>query len=312
MTDLKTEAGVFSDSLAPAPGPGDVGESIARSPNSGEDRVASPSARAGSAAAIVVGDQHRADDGGRESVVAGEYPVPGRTPEYNRRVAGHEIGHAFLARALGSSVSFVTIARGEGYEGRCVRTGYKPSSLNLDVNPEAETSEIVDVCARLEKMAPEIGTARVESSEVYLRAQTLCIELVGGRVCEEILFPDHQPLHAEHDQIEARAFAAVACAAPRAVGALLAYAEAEATALLIANLGIVRALVGAILETGSLSGDEVDTVIRQTMAMEAAELESRRRLDWQQRQASAARFVDQQKLAGDGRASMCDSVGYRG
>ncbi len=218
--------------------------------------------------------------------------MPGRSPEYNRRVASHEVGHCFLARALGSTVSFVTIIPGDGFEGRCVRTGYRPSSLNLlDESPAPTTDQIVAVCARLEKLTPEIGTARVESSEYYVRAQVAAIELVGGRVAEQILHPNNAPLPAEHDQIEARAFAAVACAAPQAASALLAYAEAEAAALLSAHLGVVTALVDAVVERGFLTGDEVDQVIMRAMAAETLAVERQRRRDWQERQASAAAFV---------------------
>src|SRR4030088_1471460 len=210
MTDLKTEAGVFSDSLAPAPGPGGDGETVARL-----------------------------------------YPVPNRSPLMNRRIAGHEIGHAFLARALGSNVHSVSVVPGDGFEVRCVRSG-PPSQLNLDENPEAETDEIVDVCQRLAEMTPELGTGRVESSELYIRAQTVVIELVGGRIAELILHPELPALGAVHDDVEARAFAKVACAAPPAVKALIEYCEAEATALLKSNLPIVHALVAALVERGTL------------------------------------------------------------
>jgi hypothetical protein len=218
------------------------------------------------------------------------YPVPGRSAEYNRRVAGHEIGHAFLARALGSNVHSVTIVRGQGYEGRCMRSG-PPSQLNLDENPEAEMHEVVDICSRLEKLTPEIGSGRVESAEFYVRAQINCTELVGGRACELLLYPDLPPLPAEHDHIEARAFAAVACAAPPAVNALLAYAEAEASALLEANLPIVLALVAAIIERGTLTGDEVDEVIAAAVAQKTRDEERSRRIEWARVQQSAADFA---------------------
>src|ERR1700733_8233650 len=166
--------------------------------------------------------------------VAGQYP-PRRTPEMNRRIAAHEVGgHGFLARVLGNSVLYCTILPGGGFEGRCVRAG-QPSQHNLDVNREGETAEIVDVCSRLEGLTPVLGTGRVESAEFYIRAQSLIVELVGGRVAERILFPDHPPLRAEHDQVEARAFASVACASPRAASALIAYAEAEAECLIREN-----------------------------------------------------------------------------
>jgi hypothetical protein len=167
--------------------------------NSGEGHDVCPlAACVGSEAAIGVGEcQHLVDRGGRQPELPATgldvYPVPGRSPEYNRRVAGHEIGHAFCARALGSNVHYVTILPGSGYEGRCVRSG-PPSQLNLDESREGETNEIIDICSRLEKLTPEIGSGRVESAEFYIRAQTLCIELVGGRVAEQILHPDRPPL----------------------------------------------------------------------------------------------------------------------
>ncbi len=254
--------------------------------NSDDFSAALPSAPVGSAAAAAGGGDFAAGSGRMP-----DYPVPGRSPEYNRRVAGHEIGHAFVARAQGSTVHFVTIVPGRGYEGRCVRSG-PPSQLNLDESPELETNEIVDICSRLEKLTPEIGSGRVESAEFYIRAQVAAIELVGGRVAEGILHPDLPPLPAEHDQAEARAFAAVACAAPGAVGALIAYAEAEAEALLRAHPIVVTALVDAIEEKGTLSGIEVDGIIMRAMAAEGVAVEQRRRAAWKRVEQSATFFSD--------------------
>src|SRR5665647_1902535 len=102
--------------------------------------------------------------------MAGEYPVQDRTPLRNRRIAGHEIGHAFVSRALGDTVHCTTIIpdRGpNGFEGRCVRSG-PISELTLAENSEAKTAESVDICARLARLTPELGCARVESSEYYI------------------------------------------------------------------------------------------------------------------------------------------------
>jgi hypothetical protein len=41
--------------------------------------------------------------------------------------------------------------------------------------------------------------------------------LLAGSVCESIMFPDLQPLPAEHDRIEARALASIVCASPAAI-----------------------------------------------------------------------------------------------
>ena len=74
-------------------------------------------------------------------------------------------------------------------------------------------------------MAPELGFGRVADSEMYIRAHSMIIELLGGEVAEFILFPDHPSLGAKHDQIEANAFAKVAVAASPAVAALIAYCD---------------------------------------------------------------------------------------
>jgi hypothetical protein len=51
------------------------------------------------------------------------------------------------------------------------------------------------------------------------------------------------------------------------------------------------ALVDAIMVRGVLTGDEVDAIIEQAVAIRAAEIEAQRRRDWRERQASAARLV---------------------
>jgi hypothetical protein len=55
------------------------------------------------------------------------------------------------------------------------------------------------------------------------------------------------------------------------------YCEAEATALLKANLEIVNALVEALIERGMLTGVEVDTIIAHQVAMRSIKLEHQRR-----------------------------------
>jgi hypothetical protein len=223
---------------------------------------------------------------GRE---AGIYPVPGRMAEANRRIAGHEIGHAFTARALGSHVHLVTIIPDRGYEGRCVRSG-PPSELTLS-SPEAEIDEVLSLCERLERLTPEIGSARVVSAEYYVRAQNNIIELVAGKCAELLLHPELPPLGAVHDFVEAAAFARIAVAAQPAVAAMVAYAEAEATALLRANLDIVAALVEALVEHGTLSGTMVDDIISHEVAMRSIRLEHQRRCDRRARQESARAFL---------------------
>jgi hypothetical protein len=101
------------------------------------------------------------------------------------------------------------------------------SSLALDESPEACTDENLSLCERLERLTPEIGSGRVESSEYYIRAQNNIVELVAGKCTEKILHPDVSSLGAVHDFVEADAFAKIAVAAQPAVQALIKYCEEE-------------------------------------------------------------------------------------
>jgi hypothetical protein len=221
---------------------------------------------------------------------AGVYPVPNRTPEYNRRVAGHEIGHVLAMRALSNlPISHVSITRGDGFEGRACRADYEDTQCNL----EDQTGILLDCCARIETLAPGLGSSRIESAELYIRAQTMVIELVAGGIAEKLLFPDIPPLRAEHDKIEARAVAAIACASPRSVDAMLAYAEAEAENLIRENLNVVLALVDALVASpkGKLTGEQVDAVIEGAIDREHhMTVEVCRRADWRLVEKNAVAF----------------------
>jgi hypothetical protein len=121
--------------------------------------------------------------------------------------------------------------------------------------------------------------------------QIAIIEAVGGRIAELILHPELPTLGgAVRDDAEAGAFARIACAA--SPEALIAYAEAEASAPLKANIGIVHALVDALVTRGTLSGDEIDIIIAPTISMQSVVEEKQRRADWQRTTESAALFND--------------------
>ena len=124
-----------------------------------------------------------------------------------------------------------------------------------------------------------------------IRAQVLVIELLGGEVAELILHPDHPSLGAKHDQVEANAFAKVAVAASPAVAALIKYCEAEAAALIRANIDIVRALVEELIERGILTGDQIDVIIAREVAVKALANERARRAAWKIVENNAAGFA---------------------
>jgi hypothetical protein len=216
------------------------------------------------------------------------YPVPGRSEMRNRQISAHEVGHAFTTRALGDTVWSVSIIREDGFEGRCIRSGAS-SALTLSAEDEVmEQDEILTTCERLAQLTPELGTTRSESGEYYIRSQNNMIALVAGECAERLLHPDLPTLGADHDFVEAAAFARIAAVASPAVDALIAYAAAEATALLTSNPDIVKALVEALIEAGELGGARVDEIISECVAARAAETERQRREDWIQRTRSAA------------------------
>jgi ATP-dependent Zn protease len=212
-----------------------------------------------------------------------------RSPEYNRRVVAHETGHAYLARACGSVVEFVTVVPNGEFAGRCVRRGASSASLNLrekhQQNPAPTTESIVHICAAIG--APEVGMPRVKYAEEITRTMVAVTELVGARVCERVLFPNHEPLPAEHDMIEARALASTISASP---DALLSYSQAEAEALIRANIDIVEALTAALVAEGTLSGDQVDGIIADCVAQRSLAAEYERRRRWKGVVANANKF----------------------
>jgi hypothetical protein len=192
MTKTNKETGKVVLAALASPGPGErLGEVLTR-PHFAEGRVVLTPARGKPQATAAEG---ATGSGGRE---AGIYPAPERTPEMNRRIGAHEIGHCLTIRAMGNTVHFVTIIPSGGFEGRCQRSGAQSSLNLLDETPVPTMDEIVDLCARIEA-STQIGSSRVADAEGYIRAQTAAVELVAGRIAEQILFPDLPPLHAEHE-----------------------------------------------------------------------------------------------------------------
>ena len=220
------------------------------------------------------------------------YPVPGRSAERNKRICSHEIGHVLVSRAIGDTVHEVSVIRGNGFEGRCIRSG-PASSLTFDDSdaPALSPDQVIGLCERLESLgSSELGTSRVETAEHYVRGLNNIIGLVAGEAAELVLHPDLPPLGAQHDFTEAAAFAKITVIASPAVEAMIAYAKAEATAIITANIDIAHALVDALEKAGALSGEQVDQIIGAAVAARAAEAERIRRADWKARQRNAATF----------------------
>src|SRR6267378_3773054 len=147
MTDLKTEAGVFSDSLAPAAGPGGDGESAVRL-ISGEDHVVRPSACAGTEAVTVL-EMDFTEDGGRKPEL-----MP-RSEADDERIALHEIGgHALVSVLLHSPLGGVSIepADSDGHSGLCWGPKFRSKFAG---GPDEPT-----LCAQIGPLMPGPGESR--------------------------------------------------------------------------------------------------------------------------------------------------------
>jgi hypothetical protein len=238
----------------------------------------------GAGGCLSLASGQRLGGGKRPKLAPSIYPVAGRSPELNARIAAHESGHAFAARALGTVLHSVSIIPGNGFEGRCRSIGYQSQ---LYEKPEHETVAIVALCERAQRLTPELGVNRVESAEFFQRATVLAIELCAGSVAETILHPHEEPLPTSHDQIEAAAFASLAVASPRAIPAFLEYCKAEAAALITDHLGAAKAIADALVERGELSGAEVDDIIAIGLAQKALDEEKARQRKWHAVEANA-------------------------
>jgi ATP-dependent Zn protease len=90
--------------------------------------------------------------------------MPDRTPQFIRRLASHEAGHAYVGRCMGTVLHSVSIIPGNGFEGRCRSIGYQSQ---LYEKPEHETIVITDLCERAQHLMPELGVNRIESAEFF-------------------------------------------------------------------------------------------------------------------------------------------------
>lgn len=117
-------------------------------------------------------------------------------------------------------------------------------------------------------------------------------ELVAGRVCETVMYPDHEPISAERDFMEARALASTVSSSKGAIDALLAWAMVEVEALIRSHMGVVAALIDALDERGTITSAEVDEIIAAAVGAELLAVERQRRAEMQARAESAKSFMD--------------------
>jgi hypothetical protein len=270
MSDQQnTESGVFYP-FSPASGPGGLaceGASV-RSSLSGEGIA--PPMSAGSAAAVIGAGL---PDDGRE---------PDRSEADDIRVCFHESSHAAVGRRW-SDLGGMTAVAGDGFSGRC----WGPQFESRFANDDDRTPSL---CAKIARLMPQPGESRAEVADIFLHVHNRVVELVAGTEGER-MFCDGEPWFAADDERQAFALASLVTSSPAAAVAFIEFARIEAISLLTASAHIVRALAAELRIKRTMDGATIDRCIEQAVTTKAAEIEARRRRDWRERAASAARLV---------------------
>ena len=183
-----------------------------------------------------------------------------RSPEMDRRISIHEAAHAAVGRLLGMPVAGSTINSVGGFSGMTWA-----SDEHRD-GPD-ETLQLVD---QLAPLMDDIGDSRAGIAAELLRAQHLVISLLAGSLAEELFCSEVLP-GSEHDWIEARAISELITRSPRSVDSYLDFCCAEARALLTNHRNILLALADALLKFRTMTGEQIDDVIRAALFCQTLE-----------------------------------------
>jgi hypothetical protein len=103
--------------------------------------------------------------------------------------------------------------------------------------------------------------------------------LLAGSIGEQLL-ADGPLLAAPGDQEQALTYARLLCTSPQSITAFLAFAAAEAGALIEANKSVILELAAALQAKRTIKGPEVDQIVAVALARQDLELEHRRRAEW--------------------------------
>jgi hypothetical protein len=204
-----------------------------------------------------------------------------RTRQEDYKIALHEGGHVVVGRALGGEIGGATITPTEFFSGRVWGPNGDPSHLGSGF----------DVCSEARPYLPRLGEPRSDAAELFTHAIGRCIELAAGTASEKLFFPDDESLAASDDQRQSSAFAELLCCTPPAISAFLVYAASEAAALLDEHRDVVIAVADALIERRTMTGEQIDQIIADALALEDLAAERERRAAWAKTIASAAAFA---------------------
>jgi hypothetical protein len=222
--------------------------------------------------------------GGEASSPPGRLSSPARTAADDERIALHESGHVLVGRLLGREVGGVTCEPGPDFGGLMWGPAHNREAKFSSGN--ADTASIVAIIGA---SMPGPGVSRTDFADVYMHAHTTVIESVAGSVAEAMFLPG-EPWPAKSDRAQERELASLICSSPDAVEALIAACRNEAAALLRPNKYLVRALTKELLVRRTMTGKEIDDVIRIAIAHQDLAAERVRRAKWKNLVENAAKF----------------------
>jgi hypothetical protein len=198
------------------------------------------------------------------------------------RVCFHEASHAAIGRRW-SNLGGMTCEAGDGFSGRCWGPEFESKFAN-------ENDSAPSLCQQIERLMPQPGESRADVADIFLHVHNRVVELVAGTEGERLFLPG-EPWFAADDERQAFAYASLVTSSPESAAAFIEFARIECINLLIVSTHIVRALAAQLQRERTMDAAAIDSCIEQAVAAKLIDDEKRRRRDWQQRQASAARFV---------------------
>ncbi|WGR70190.1 MULTISPECIES: hypothetical protein [unclassified Bradyrhizobium] len=208
----------------------------------------------------------------------------GRTREQDHRIAIHEAGHAVCARLLGHDVGGVTLIPDatRGYEGLCWGVGHAEAFAE----GRGDASDVHDALAQ---QMPRAGEDRRAVADVFENVYTKCIEFLAGRAAERMVL-DGEPAVPADDLRQARELALLICKSEEAIETFLGHCDLAARDLLMPYGDVVIVLSTVLRIKRTLSGAEIDEIIRGLEAQKALATEHRRRAEWKRCEQAADWF----------------------
>ena len=207
-----------------------------------------------------------------------------RTPELDHQIAVHEAAHCLIGRIFDMPIAGVTIEPGPDFLAKV----WGPGSTHYSKLSDGGQELLVQV----QPLMPRIGESRNDLAPLISHAQVRCIELLAGRVAEEMFFPDQPVLGGDNDQRQAMAYARNVVCTDDAVADFISYTRVEAASLLERYHSMVEAVANALIERRTLSGAELDAIIASALAAQDLAAEHTRRDQMRRMYENAEKFKE--------------------